>query len=127
MIEDDLFAKNGTPEDINKYEYDSMGRNIEMLEYYSPTRYAGRMEYKLDSLGNVLEETSSPSDREAAIIYTRTYDSKGNIVTDQNMGNGYITNDFQYTFDNMGNWIKQICLSKEMIRSVTIRKIEYYK
>ncbi len=117
-------------EDRKSSVYDDKGNVIEEGLYGATyERYLGKYTFKYDDRGNNTEGiTYDPS----GILLGRSvfsYDEKNNQVEWHSYSpdgslNGHSST--SYTYDNTGNWIRQVYYKEDKPETITTRIIEYY-
>lgn len=135
-------------EETWRYEDGSLNRK-HTYKYHLNGMLSEQIIYKYTDDGSLDESCSSTYDENGRIIESTCldansrriegltkykYDERGNEIeaaTFNTQGNPYSTTVYSYTFDSLGNWIRQteeskIILSDFEIRSVTYRAVTYY-
>lgn len=109
------------------WKYNQQG-NVELKKAFEPD---GSLNYKevftYDKAGNKIEEKVFEAGDK--LINRRTSTYKGKMYISKTFwpsGELDYKYTYQYTFDDHGNWIKEIEFMNEDPYSITIRKIEYY-
>lgn len=136
---------------IFKYTYDKQGHMATKREYAAD--YGQKYLWKYGNRGNVILEKNFNKDGSLNYKAIYTYDKAGNRIEEKvydpsqklinrntytYKGNVFISKNFwpsgkldykytyRYTFDDHGNWIKEIAFMGNNPYTITIRKIEYY-
>ena len=123
-IEANYYSSDGSLTYKFTFKYDENNNMIEKNGYSSDGRLDEKCAYKYDEMGNISEYLLYDSDGSIILKVTEKYDDKGNMkesCSDENK------REYEYEYDNVGNWIKQIVyLNKKPIK-IYERSYQYYK
>lgn len=87
----------------NKYKHDEKGNIIEKIYTNKSTGLSYKSTFKFDARGNLIEFCK--------------YNDKGKLIESEKS---------RYTYDEVGNWVKEIDIENGEPLSITERQIEYY-
>lgn len=127
-IEQAAYKPSGVLDQLTKFEYDSSGnRKKEEHENGKGDRILKRVLEYTDAEVSAMKEYSKT---EQLLSETHiTYDEHGLKLKEEIIGqNGKVLrkNDYSYTLDAQGNWIKQIVFESQKPEIIIERKIKYY-
>jgi hypothetical protein len=91
--------------------FDDLARRSEWLTFLADGSFEGKAVYLFNSDGKLVEQISYESDLQVSDRTTHSYDEKGNEIVQTAYGKtGSIicVQLFDYEFDEIGNWIKQV-------------------
>ena len=127
------------------FRYDAAGHVIDELQqdaegkFDTDNKLKRRLTWSFDDKGNNIEITQSVRENDEMVLFqknTSTYDDKGNVLMNTQLGNpkgNSFTQYFNYEFDARGNWVKQESANLPFdspdlrMKTVSLREITYYE
>ena len=155
IVEMNRYSFEGVFYDKEVFSYDKKGGRIELKHYrYKQDSLIQKLSYKHDDKGNITEvcyyatndsviaKQTLQRDEQGRKILQYAVDKKGEKTTDMWKyddknndvewkrynadGSLYMRQNYSYTFDNIGNWIKKTAFRNDTIYTIYQREIEYY-
>jgi hypothetical protein len=128
-IEFHRFNADGSLDSRSTYKYDTKGNKIESNSFEADGSFDARYTYKYDMQGNETEKSSFKANGSLSWKKTYAYDLKGNkVLYKRYKANGDLKSSmsWEYTYDQQGNWTKQIKFKNKIAQEITERTFEYY-
>lgn len=123
----------------HSFVFDEKGRRTGLEEFDTDNKLKRRLTWSFDDKGNNIEITQSVRENDEMVLFqknTSTYDDKGNVLMNTQLGNpkgNSFTQYFNYEFDARGNWVKQESANLPFdspdlrMKTVSLREITYYE
>lgn len=110
-----------------EYIYNKAGQRIGQKNYdRESNKLTQTYEYKYDNKGNRIEHLITNHTGDFTFKWTYKYNDKNLQVAMERHFNGGSLCEYQYTFDEKGNWTRKVELEKGKVVFVEERTISYY-
>jgi len=111
------------------FKYDTNRKMIEEAIFCPNGKLKKKITFKYDNKGNKIEEKMYDKDGCIQAKRTYKYDKQGNQI-ERNLygqeGSPFITETYNYVYDEAGNWLRKSHFNYNGLMSVTVREIIYY-